>query len=300
MIDYARVLAEAGELERALEQADLTIAIDPNLAVGHFIKGGLLHVYKGEVTASISLYEHALRITPQSPIIASQLSCALIDLGYFERAYALIDETAPFYPDSRFPEMRALMQILRGDHAGAAEIARVVLDYLPNVPWALSIVRDHHIKEHTEEKALELYRRAYPLLLEESHESVDLAGWAYPVAIDLSVLLIEMGRTELASKLLSAALDTAEHRWRLRIGPPTIELARIHALLGDTDAALHALQWAVDAGWRHRWQLHLYHDVALNSLHDLPEFQALVDGIESDIERQRRELEARLLKDREG
>jgi hypothetical protein len=104
-------------------------------------------------------------------------------------------------------------------------------------------------------------------------------------------LLLKIGRTENAVKLLAAALDEANRRRRLHIGPPNIHLARIHALLGDTDAAIVALQWAIDAGWRTGWQLQLYHDAALESVRDLPEFQALVARVEADVERQQRELE---------
>ena len=121
-----------------------------------------------------------------------------------------------------------------------------------------------------------------------------MVGWQIPVAVDLSVLLLEIGRTEHAAKLLAAALDEADRRRRLHIGPPNNGLARIHALLGDTDAALNALQRAVDDGWRTGWRFRLYHDAALDSLRDLPEFQAIVARVEADIERQRRKLESRL------
>ena len=219
----------------------------------------------------------------------------MIDLGYFDRAGALIDETMPLSPKPTiFTQMRASMLILEGDHAGATATARVVLDYVPNVPWALSILRDQYIKEHKHDKALELYERSYARLLDESFEAVDVrSSWDLSAAIDLSVVLLETEHTEHAAKLLAAALDTADRLQRLRFGPPRIDLARIHALRGDTDAALNALQRAVDAGWRAGWQLQLYHDAALDSLRDLPEFQAIVAQVEADIERQRRELEAR-------
>ena len=292
VIDYARVLAEAGELDQALEQVDLAIAIDPTFAVGYYIKAETLHVYKGEIAETIPLYEQAYRITPQSPLIVSGLGGALIDLGYVDRAGKLIDASAPLYPEtSFFHQMRASMLILQGDHAGAAEIAQVVLNDLPNVPWALGILRDLYIKEHKYEAALDHYERSYAQLLDESSEAVDLVGWQFLVAIDLSVLLLKIGRTENAVKLLAAALDEANRRRRLHIGPPNIHLARIHALLGDTDAAIVALQWAIDAGWRTGWQLQLYHDAALESVRDLPEFQALVARVEADVERQQRELE---------
>ena len=64
VLDYARVLAEAGTFDEAIEQADLAIAIDPSLAMGYSIKAHLLHFYKGEIAEAIPLHEQAYRITP--------------------------------------------------------------------------------------------------------------------------------------------------------------------------------------------------------------------------------------------
>ena len=99
-----------------------------------------------------------------------------------------------------------------------------------------------------------------------------------------------MGRLEFAEKLLVAALGEAERRQQLGIGPPNIALVRIHALRGDNDLAIDALQKAVDGGWRAGWRLALYHDRALDSLRDLPEFKTIVARVEADIEQQRRDL----------
>ncbi len=292
--DHARTLADAGRLDEALEQYDLAIAIDPDLAIGYMGKAILLHAHKGEIADAIPLYRQARRFTPTSPWLMHFLSGALLDLGDFDRAAALIDEAmsrAPGHPAAR--EAHAGLKLLQGDRTGAAESARAVLDEAPGLPGAVRLLRDHHMQEREYEQALELYRLYYGPLLDESSEAVNLAGWSYAGAIDLSYLLMEIGRTDLASRLLGACRDEAERRERLGIGPPDIALVRIHAILGETDAALAALRRAVDDGWRFGWRLSIDHDAALASLRKLPEFESIVTVIRADMEQQRREVAAR-------
>jgi hypothetical protein len=46
---------------------------------------------------------------------------------------------------------------------------------------------------------------------------------------------------------------------------------------------LSALQRAIDEGWRRFWWYSLKYDPSLESLHDEPEFQAMVAEIEADM-----------------
>jgi len=70
----------------------------------------------------------------------------------------------------------------------------------------------------------------------------------------------------------------------------------IYALQGDKQKALSALRQAIDEGWRDSWRYSLEHDSALESLHDEPEFQAMIAEIEADMAAQLervREMERR-------
>ncbi len=57
----------------------------------------------------------------------------------------------------------------------------------------------------------------------------------------------------------------------------------IYALQGDKQKALSALRQAIDEGWRTLWWYFLKQDPSLESLHDEPEFQAMVAEIEADM-----------------
>ncbi len=58
---------------------------------------------------------------------------------------------------------------------------------------------------------------------------------------------------------------------------------KIYALQGDKQRALSALRQAIDEGWRLLWWYSLKLDPNLESLHDEPEYQAMVAEIEADM-----------------
>ena len=57
----------------------------------------------------------------------------------------------------------------------------------------------------------------------------------------------------------------------------------IYALQGEKQKALSALRQAIDEGWRYLWRYSLKLDPNLESLHDEPEYQAMVAEIEADM-----------------
>ena len=61
---------------------------------------------------------------------------------------------------------------------------------------------------------------------------------------------------------------------------------QIYTLQGDKQKALSALQQAINEGWRDSCWYFLKYDPILESLHDEPEFQAMVEEIEADMAEQ--------------
>ena len=187
--------------------------------------------------------------------------------------------------------MTWLIQVLRGDDAQAIDSARLALERQPGVPWALLYLRDHYLRAGQPDRVLELYSRYYPDLFEESLETLELSDWGLGAAIDLSLVLVEVGRPERADALLALCLDRLAGLPRMGLGGYGIDDVRIYAVLGDNGAAIDALRDAVEQGWRAGWRYHLDHDLALESLRSEPEFRALREEILADMERQRRLLD---------
>jgi hypothetical protein len=121
-------------------------------------------------------------------------------------------------------------------------------------------------------------------LLNEGDPTVDGSNWM--AAIDLALVLSKTGEQERADLLLDRSLQHIQTLPRLGVGGFGIADARIYALQGDKQKALSALRQAIDEGWPFLWWYFLKQDLSLESLHDEPEYQAMVAEIEADMAQQ--------------
>jgi tetratricopeptide (TPR) repeat protein len=125
--------------------------------------------------------------------------------------------------------------------------------------------------------AMARYQARYPQMLVEDPE----VGESYPVAIDVAMLFRAMGQPGRANRLLDRSLEYLDTRDAHEVGDYGVFLARVHALRGDTDAAIEALRKAVDAGWRLHWWFYLKQDPAFDSVRDSARFQAIVSELDA-------------------
>jgi hypothetical protein len=103
------------------------------------------------------------------------------------------------------------------------------------------------------------------------------------IAINLASVLSRTGEQERADYLLKRAFEHIRTRTRLfGMGFPISDV-KIYALQGDKKKALSALRQAIDEGWRGHWWYYLKYDPTLESLHDEPEYQAMIAEIEADM-----------------
>jgi len=136
------------------------------------------------------------------------------------------------------------------------------------------------------------FEKIAPELLDEDFPKVERKN--YREAIDLALISSKTGEPERADWLLKSSLQCIQQIPRLGGDGYGIADVQIYALQGDKQKALSALQRAIDEGWRDDWWYSLKYDPTLESLHDEPEFQAMVAEIEADLAAQRarvREME---------
>jgi hypothetical protein len=126
-----------------------------------------------------------------------------------------------------------------------------------------------------------LYEKGYPELLNEGDPTVDGSNWR--AAIDLALVLSKAGDQGHADLLLNRSFQHIQTLPRLSQFGYWIADVQIYALQGDKQKALLALRQAIDEGWRIYWRYFLKHDPSLESLHNEPEFQAMVAEIEADM-----------------
>jgi Tfp pilus assembly protein PilF len=203
-----------------------------------------------------------------------------LDLGDFDRAESWIERSLELGPENFWPNfaMHAL-HLYRGDEAAALDYARRA--FASNPPFVPLLLRDHELRAGQYAEARALYEKSYPELLNQGDPTVDGSNWQ--AAIDLALVLFNTGEQERADRLLNRSLQHIQTLPQLGVYGYGIADAQIYALQGDKQKALSALRQAIDEGWRVFWRYSLEHDSNLESLHDEPEFQAMVAEIEADM-----------------
>jgi hypothetical protein len=121
-------------------------------------------------------------------------------------------------------------------------------------------------------------------LLNEDSPKVESKN--YRAAIDLALISSKTGEQQRADRLLEGSLQYIQQIPRLGGAGYRIADVQIYTLQGNKQKALSALQRAIDEGWRDSWWYFLKYDPILESLHDEPEFQAMVAEIEADMAEQ--------------
>jgi TolB-like protein/Flp pilus assembly protein TadD len=130
----------------------------------------------------------------------------------------------------------------------------------------------------------DLYQAHFPELIPMSDQNLNRANFS--IAVDLAHVLISTNREPEAEPLLEAAWTYIQDVPRLGFAGYGIEDARILALQGEPDAALTALEEAVQAGWRLYWRFYLEFDPVFESLRDDARFRSIVDTVRVDMAEQ--------------
>jgi tetratricopeptide (TPR) repeat protein len=204
-----------------------------------------------------------------------------LTLGDFEKAEYWIHRSIQLGSDSGLSSFA--MQVLQfyRDDESSLDYARKAIANFPNMWPPLALLRNHELREGRPAEARALYERISPKLLSEADPIIDDDN--YEIAIDLALVLIRTGERERADLLLDRSLEYIKTIPRLSDHGYGIADVQIYALRGDKRKALSALRQAIDEKWRAMWWYYLKQDPTLESLHDEPEFQAMVEEIEADM-----------------
>jgi tetratricopeptide (TPR) repeat protein len=174
-----------------------------------------------------------------------------------------------------------VLELYRGNEAGALEYARKALSVDPYSHFARTFLRDHALRAGRNAEARLLYEQSNPELLSEENPRVDRTNLGE--AIELALVFSRAGEQQRADRLLDRSLRQIQ--LLPRRGGPGYGIAdvQIHAIRGERQKALSALRIAIDEGWRRFWWYALKHDPGLESLHDEPEFRAMFEEIRADM-----------------
>ena len=276
------VLIELGRFDEAMTRFEKMLEIDPDNHTAYWGIGQLYWTVYGRLDEAVSWYRKAVALEPTGPMSNGFLSLLYADLGDYSRAECWADRAMQFAPESYWANSAtAIVHRYRGEESEALAAAEKSLqagygdDYSSSI--SNQILRNHDLRGGDFATARARYQRVHPELL--AHEPPTIDATNYRKAIDLAYVLQQTGELERAELLLNRALAFLPNLPRLGGAGYWLSDVSIYALQGQTQRALSALRQALDEGWRCSLEL----DPNLASLHDEPEFQAMVDELKADI-----------------
>jgi hypothetical protein len=222
---------------------------------------------------------------PGDPINPAHLGRLFLDLGDADLAEYWIHRSIEIRPESLSSnKAMQLLHLYRGDEAAALEYARkafaIGLGFSPQ-NYADELLADHKVRAGRYSEARDLYAKRHLELLSEDDPKI--FGRNYRAAINLAFVLYQTGEQERADLLLNRSHQFISNLARLGVQGYGIADVKIYAVRGENQRALSTLRQAIDEGWRGYWWYLLKQDPTLESLHDEPEFQAMVAEIEADM-----------------
>jgi tetratricopeptide (TPR) repeat protein len=274
---YALSLAAIGQLDRAGEELERTMALDPNYSVSRYFAGNFYAYYLGEYAEALPWFNRAYELDPTNVQIAVDMVRLFLDFGDPLAAEHWLKVASDGPSESYFEDFAAhFLALYERDEALALSIARRLgvsiqrvgegYHYIGDFAWLRSL--------HTADPGLasQVYARLYPELL----ASIPVVNpWNHAAAISLADFYLRSGDDERAEALLGQSIkiiDAATGRYF------TPAYVAAYVLKGDVDGALQKLRASVDSGRRWEWWL-LEREPIYAPLWDHPEFKLILNEI---------------------
>jgi TolB-like protein/Tfp pilus assembly protein PilF len=273
-----------GRFDEGLAWFRKSIEIDPNFATGYQSMGIYFESSEGRLDEAARQYRKAASIDPRNPETLTSLGWLFLNLGDLDRAEYWGEKSIELAPENFYANLAMQhLHLYRGDLSTALEYGRRAFETEYSQGYEFStfepvLLREMRAGRYREARAA--FEKIAPELLNE--DSPEIGDTNYRAAIDLALILSKTGEQERADLLLNRSLEYIQTIPRLGFGYGIADV-QIYALQGDKRKALSALRQAIDEGWRTFWWYFLKQDPNLESLHDEPEFQAMVAEIEADM-----------------
>ena len=292
-INVAGNLSSRGDYQAGKDLLQSLVALRPDSSTLLRIMSG--HAMKsGDLVEAWRFADQSYRLEPDSPVVIQTLASAWESMGVMDKAERLLLEGLEIASDNFSLRSSYFFLLLRQGRLEKAE--RLVqeqygdsVDDLPNQLQHFYYFQKSMISlvGGDRDAARELLEHA---LDEDSDQAWD-GEQIFFITLS-SVLQRDAGHAELAEQRLAQA-EHAVRRARINgVDDASIYYTEssIHALRGESQAALDSLQGAYERGFRGVWMLEM--DLRLESLHQEPQFIALRQQIERDLEQARSEVES--------
>lgn len=309
MMKHAWVQERIGNIDEA--HATIERAIDlhpenPNLSW----RLGLIQVRElGDLVGGLDSFLHAAELDPQDYEIAGYVAMTYLTLDMPDAARPWIERALSDGAVTAVSQaLVASFAQLSGDRERATAVATTAIrkgNYRLLFHELLTgnlivIATTNLIEARRIDDAIELFEENLPantaslgpgksLVLDGTIMPMNKFSDAWMTA--LASLYMERGDTERATTLFDAAAKIRAAVDLRKTVPFSndhfLMEARAAAMQGNSDEALKFIEEAVSRNFLFAWQIQVADDYALRSLHSEPRFQAIIDRLQTEVDRQR-------------
>ena len=292
-INVAGNLSKQGDYQGGKDLLQSLVSLRPDSAA-------LLRIMSGHAIGSGDLvggWQYANRsydLEPDSPVVIETLAGAWASLGVTDKAERLLLEGLEIARDNFGLQSDYFFLLLKQGRLEKAEslLSEQFGDSIEGLPEQLQqyyYFQKGMISLVAGDK--DAARNLFENAIRDDSDQV-WNGKQIMYATILSALHRDAGNTVLAEQRLESA-ERSVRRARINgVDDANIYYTEssIHALRGESRAALDSLQMAYDRGFRGAWMLEI--DLRLESIHAEPQFNAIKQQIEKDIVQARAEVES--------
>ena len=292
-VNFAGNLSSRGDYQGGKDLLQGLVTLKPDSSMLLRIMAG--HAMKsGDLVDGWRFADRSFQLEPQSPAVIQTLAGAWESIGALDKAERLMLEGLEIAGENASLRTNYFFLLLRQGRLEEAE--RMVQEQFGDSVEGLPVKFQQYyyfqksminLVAGDRRSASELIERA----LAEDTDQVWNGEQIFFVTLS-SALQRDSGNVELADQRLTQA-ERAVRRARINgVDDAYIYYTEssIHALKGESQAALDALQIAYERGYRGIWMLKM--DLRLESLHQEPQFIAITQQIERDLEQARSEVES--------
>jgi TolB-like protein len=273
-----------GRFEDSREQLEATIRIDPDFAAGYDSLGIFELTVNGRLDRALPLLNRAAALDLGNPQFVDNLLQLWTDLGGYDEADSLLQRMRAFGPTSNLRGLEMLLPLMRAAPYDSvlAAAERIDADNSgSDRAMATYVLALEDVESGDGDRALARFRKAFPELSDEAEPSI--GGHNFQAALFYSWILRRLGDEAKSDLLVERSLAHMRERPRFGLMGTAPFVTYAHAVRGDKRRALSALREATEGGWRYYWRMVLETDPVFATLHDEPEYQAIVAEIEADI-----------------
>jgi len=292
-INYADNLSRQGDYQEGKDLLQSLVALRPDSVTLLRIMSGYA-INGGDLVSGWRFAYQSYDLEPDSPVVIETLAGAWESVGVTDKAETLLLDGLKIAGDNFGLQSNYFFLMLKQGRLEKAERLLVEqfgdsIEELPEQLQQYYYFQKGMISLVSGDKAaaINFFENA---IRDDSDQTWN--GDQVLYATVLSALYREAGNNERAEQRLVSAERTVR---RARInGVDNADIyyteSSIHALRGETKAALDSLQMAYDRGFRGAWLLEI--DMRLESIHTEPQFTAIKQQIEKDIVQARAEVES--------